>query len=98
MRQITMGRPPNPIDQFRDYVSGLYLDGVARSKIKYKLRRQFHVAVDLSTITRRIAKWGLARQPSRTCDLIFRFGLTEKQTLQVLQRQGRTITARGQTS
>ncbi|KAJ6436054.1 dynamin family domain-containing protein [Purpureocillium lavendulum] len=100
-----MGRPPNPIDQYRDYVSALYLDGVSRSKIRYKLRRHFHVAVDLSTITRRIAKWGLPRQQSRTCespelveairDLIFRVGLTEKQTLKVLQRQGWTITARG---
>ncbi|KAM4060857.1 hypothetical protein HRG_014336 [Hirsutella rhossiliensis] len=100
-----MARPPNPIDQYRDYVSFLYLNGVSRSRIKYKLRKRYHVAVDLSTISRRIARWGLPRQQSRTRetpelieatrDLIFRVGLNEKQTLSVLQRRGWQITKRG---
>ncbi|KAF5127306.1 hypothetical protein E5D57_008236 [Metarhizium anisopliae] len=100
-----MPRPPNPIDQYRDYVSLLYLSGVPRSKIRYKLQHHFHITVDLSTISRRIASWGLPRQQSRTSespelieairDLVFRVGLTEKQTLAVLQRQGWPITKRG---
>ncbi|KAM4061420.1 hypothetical protein HRG_013125 [Hirsutella rhossiliensis] len=61
-----MARPPNPIDQYRDYVSFLYLNGVSRSRIKYKLRKRYHVDVDPSTISRRIARWGLPRQQSRT--------------------------------
>ncbi|EEU38450.1 uncharacterized protein NECHADRAFT_55344 [Fusarium vanettenii 77-13-4] len=100
-----MARPPNPIDHYRDYVTYLYLNGVSRSRIQYKLRKQYHVAVNLSTISRRIASWGLLRQQARTKetpelieatrDLIFRVGLTEKQTLSVLQRQGWPITKRG---
>ncbi|KAM6504687.1 hypothetical protein FSOLCH5_015189 [Fusarium solani] len=100
-----MARPPNPIDHYRDYVTHLYLNGVSRSRIQYKLRKQYHVAVNLSTISRRIASWGLPRQQARTKetpelieatrDLIFRVGLTEKQTLSVLQRQGWPITKRG---
>ncbi|KAL6405412.1 integrase core domain protein [Ilyonectria robusta] len=100
-----MARPPNPIDQFRDYVSLLYLNGASRSQIRYKLRKHYNVAVNLSTISRRVANWGLPRQQSRTIetpelietihDLIFRVGLTEKQTLSVLQRQGWPITKRG---
>ena len=100
-----MARPPNPIDHYRDYVTHLYLNGVSRSRIQYKLRKQYHVAVNLSTISRRIANWGLPRQQARTKetpelieatrDLIFRVGLTEKQTLSVLQRQGWPITKRG---
>ncbi|KAF1730615.1 hypothetical protein CRV24_008684 [Beauveria bassiana] len=100
-----MARPPNPIDQYREYVTSLYLNGASRSKIKDKLQRHFNVTVDDSTISRRIAKWGLPRQQSRTAetpelveairDLIFRVGLTEKQTLSVLQRQGWPITKSG---
>ncbi|KAH8656771.1 hypothetical protein BGZ61DRAFT_540866 [Ilyonectria robusta] len=90
-----MARPLNPIDQFRDYVSLLYLNGVSRSQIRYKLRKRYNVTVNLSTISRRVASWGLPRQQSRTIetpelmeaihDLIFRVGLTEKQTLSVLR-------------
>ncbi|KAM4060901.1 hypothetical protein HRG_013173 [Hirsutella rhossiliensis] len=54
-----MARPPNPIDQYRTYITHLYLNGVSRSKIKYKLRKHYHVAVNLSTLSRRIANWGL---------------------------------------
>ncbi|KAJ3454677.1 hypothetical protein MRS44_013277 [Fusarium solani] len=100
-----MARPPSPIDQYRDYITFLYLNGASRSKIRHKLRKRHHIAVDLSTISRRIASWGLPRQQSRTIetpelveairDLIFRVGLTEKQTLSVLQRQGWPITKRG---
>lgn len=100
-----MARPPNPIDEHRDYVSLLYLNGVSRSQIQYKLRKHYHIAVNLSTISRRIASWGLPRQQSRTIetpelieairDLILRIGLSERQTLSVLQRQGWPITKRG---
>ncbi|KAL9567423.1 hypothetical protein ACKAV7_008373 [Fusarium commune] len=100
-----MARPPSPIDQYRDYITFLYLNGVSRSKIRHKLRKRHQIAVDLSTISRRMASWGLPRQQSRTIetpelieairDLIFRVGLTEKQTLSVLQRQGWPITKRG---
>ncbi|EXL39130.1 hypothetical protein FOCG_18251 [Fusarium oxysporum f. sp. radicis-lycopersici 26381] len=86
-----MARPPSPIDQYRDYITFLYLNGVSRSKIRHKLRKRHQIAVDLSTISRRMASWGLPRQQSRTIetpelieairDLIFRVGLTEKQTL-----------------
>ncbi|KAH6872000.1 hypothetical protein B0T10DRAFT_385462, partial [Thelonectria olida] len=98
-------RPPNPIDQHRDYISLLYLNGVSRSQIQYKLRKHYHIAVNLSTISRRIASWGLPRQQSRTTetpelieairDLILRIGLSESQTMSVLQRQGWPITKRG---
>ncbi|KID81655.1 hypothetical protein MGU_11008 [Metarhizium guizhouense ARSEF 977] len=67
-----MPRPPNPIDQYRDYVSLLYLSGVPRSKISESPK--------LIEAIR---------------DLVFRVGLTEKQTLAVLQRQGWPITKRG---
>ncbi|KAH8653306.1 hypothetical protein BGZ61DRAFT_468157, partial [Ilyonectria robusta] len=100
-----MARPPNPIDEHRDYVSLLYLNGVSRSQIQYKLRKHYHIAINLSTISRRIASWGLPRQQSRTIetpelieaihDLILRIGLSERQTLSVLQRQGWPITKRG---
>ena len=100
-----MARPPNAIDQHRDYVTHLYLNGVSRSRIKHKLRKHHHVTANLSTISRRIASWDLPRQQTRTKetpeliettrDLIFRVGLTEKQTLSVLQRQGWPITKRG---
>lgn len=100
-----MARPRSAIDQHRDYVSRLYLSGVSRSRICYKLRKHFHVAVNLSTLSRRIADWDLPRQQTRTRetpelietvrDLIFRVGLTEKQTISVLQRQGWPITKRG---
>lgn len=84
----TMARPPNPIDNYRDHVTHLYLNGVSRSRIKYKLRKQYHVAVNLSTISRRIASWGLPRQQARTKetpepieairDLIFRMPLLDR--------------------
>ncbi|OAQ58909.1 hypothetical protein VFPBJ_11642 [Purpureocillium lilacinum] len=100
-----MARPRSAIDQHRDYVSRLYLSGFPRSRICYKLRKDFHVAVNLSTLSRRIADWDLPRQQTRTRetpelietvrDLIFRVGLTEKQTISVLQRQGWPITKRG---
>ncbi|KAH7186843.1 hypothetical protein DER44DRAFT_816761 [Fusarium oxysporum] len=100
-----MARPPSPIDQYRDYITFLYLNGASRSKIRYKLWKRHQIAVDLSTISRRMASWGLPRQQSRTIetpelidairDLIFRVGLTEKQTLSVLQWQGWPITKRG---
>ncbi|KAH8657239.1 hypothetical protein BGZ61DRAFT_594247 [Ilyonectria robusta] len=100
-----MARPPNPIDEYRDYVTHLYLNGVSRSRIQYKLRKHHRVIVNLSTISRRIASWHLPRQQARTKespelieatrDLIFRVGLSEKQTLSVLQRQGWPITKRG---
>jgi hypothetical protein len=89
-----MARPPNPIDEYRDYVTHLYLNGVSRSRIQYKLRKHHRVIVNLSTISRRIASWHLPRQQARTKespelieatrDLIFRVGLSEKQTLSVL--------------
>ncbi|KAM6505359.1 hypothetical protein FSOLCH5_014583 [Fusarium solani] len=52
-----MARPPSPIDQYRDYITFLYLNGASRSKIRHKLRKRHHIAVDLSTISRRIASW-----------------------------------------
>ncbi|KAJ0134295.1 hypothetical protein HZ326_22625 [Fusarium oxysporum f. sp. albedinis] len=97
-----MARPRNSIDQYRDYVTHLYLNGVSRCRIQYKLRKHHHVIVNLSTISRRIASWDLPRQQTRTQespelieairDLIFRVGLSEKQTLSVLQRRGWPIT------
>ncbi|PWI64209.1 hypothetical protein PCL_12026 [Purpureocillium lilacinum] len=102
---FAMARPRSAIDQHRDYVSRLYLNGVSRSRIGYKLRKHFHVVVNPSTLSRRIADWDLPRQQTRTRetpelietirDLIFRVGLTEKQTISVLQRQGWPITKRG---
>ncbi|KID60206.1 hypothetical protein MAN_10023, partial [Metarhizium hybridum] len=101
----SMARPRHPIDQHRDYITHLYLNGVSRSRITYKLRKHHHVAVNCRTLSRRIANRGLPRQQARTKespelidtthDLIFRIGLTEKQTLSVLQRQGWPITKRG---
>ncbi|KAH6982530.1 hypothetical protein EDB80DRAFT_737013, partial [Ilyonectria destructans] len=35
-------------------------------KIQYKLRKYYHVAVNLSTISRRITSWSLPRQQART--------------------------------
>jgi hypothetical protein len=100
-----MARPRNSIDQYRDYVTHLYLNGVSRCRIQYKLRKHHHVIVNLSTISRRIASWDLPRQQTRTQespelieairDLIFRVGLSEKQTLSVLQRRGWPITKEG---
>ncbi|KAH6699486.1 hypothetical protein EV126DRAFT_43618 [Verticillium dahliae] len=100
-----MARPPSSIDKHRDYVTHLYLNGVSRRRIQYKLRKHHHVTVNLSTISRRIASWDLPRQQARTKespelieatrDLIFRVGLSEKQTLSVLQRQGWPITKEG---
>ncbi|KID82044.1 hypothetical protein MGU_10614 [Metarhizium guizhouense ARSEF 977] len=100
-----MARPRHPIDQHRDYITHLYLNGVSRSRITYKLRKHHHVTVNCRTLSRRIVNWGLPRQQARTKespelidathDLIFRIGLTEKQTLSVLQRQGWAITKRG---
>ncbi|KAG7424877.1 hypothetical protein Forpi1262_v014193 [Fusarium oxysporum f. sp. raphani] len=100
-----MALPPSPIDQYSDYITFLYLNGASRSKIRHKLRKRHQIAVDLSPISRRMASWGLPCQQSRTIetpelieairDLIFRVGLTEKQTLSVLQRQGWPITKRG---
>ena len=101
----SMARPHHPIDQHRDYITHLYLNGISRSWITYKLRKHHHVAVNCRTLSRRIANWGLPRQQGRTKespelidathDLIFRIGLTEKQTLSILQRQGWPITKRG---
>ncbi|KAG7146003.1 hypothetical protein HYQ46_005209 [Verticillium longisporum] len=100
-----MARPPSSIDKHRDYVTHLYLNGVSRRRIQYKLRKHHHVTVNLSTISRRIASWDLPRQQARTKespelieatrDLIFRVGLSEKQTLSGLQRQGWPITKEG---
>ncbi|EXM13626.1 hypothetical protein RAB80_014374 [Fusarium oxysporum f. sp. vasinfectum] len=63
-----MARPPSPIDQYRDYITFLYLNGASRSKIRHKLRKRHQIAVDLSTISRRMASWGLPRQQSRTIE------------------------------
>ncbi|EXK23574.1 hypothetical protein FOMG_19664 [Fusarium oxysporum f. sp. melonis 26406] len=100
-----MARPRSSIDQHRDYVTHLYLNGVSRHRIQYKLEKHHHVIVNSSTISRRIASWDLPRQQIHTQespdlietirDLIFRVGLSEKQTLSVLQRQGWPITKEG---
>ncbi|EXM13390.1 hypothetical protein V3481_006933 [Fusarium oxysporum f. sp. vasinfectum] len=100
-----MARPRSSIDQHRDYVTHLYLNGVSRHRIQYKLEKHHHVIVNPSTISRRIASWDLPRQQIHTQespdlietirDLIFRVGLSEKQTLSVLQRQGWPITKEG---
>jgi hypothetical protein len=89
-----MARLPNPIDKYRDYVIYLYLNGVLQSRIQYKLRKHHRVIVNLSTISCRITSWHLPRQQActkespelieATRDLIFRVGLSEKQTLSVL--------------
>jgi hypothetical protein len=100
-----MARPPNSIDQHRDYVTHLYLNGVSRRRIQFKLKKKHHVTANLSTISRRIASWDLPRQQARTKespwlieatrDLIFGVGLSERQTLSVLQRQGWPATKEG---
>ncbi|KAI8682293.1 hypothetical protein NCS56_00351700 [Fusarium sp. Ph1] len=100
-----MARPPNSIDQYRDYITHLYLNGVSQCKIQYKGRKHHDVTVNLSAVSRRIASWDLPRQQTRTQespqlieairDPIFRVGLSEKQTLSVLRRQGCPIAKEG---
>ncbi|KAL6408593.1 hypothetical protein AUP68_07535 [Ilyonectria robusta] len=103
--RANIARPPNPIDEYRDYITHLYLNGISRSRIQYKLQKHHRIIINLSTISRRIASWHLPRQQARTKEspelieatrnLIFRVGLSEKQILSVLQRQGWLIIKRG---
>ena len=100
-----MPSPARKIDEYRDYIVKEYRQRVARSTIRRGLKVNFDFDVSLGTLSRWIHQWGLEKQQERTVvtpelvvkieDLFFRVGLTEKQLLAVLRRDGFPVTKRG---
>lgn len=100
-----MPRPLHQVDQYRDFITQKYNSGVSRRKIQELLRTKYNIDVSPATLSARFTQWGLQLQKQQTThspelierikDCIFRIGLTDKQILIVIRREGFTISING---
>ncbi|KAJ9129682.1 Integrase core domain protein [Pleurostoma richardsiae] len=102
-----MPRPRHIIDEdeYRSFIMEQYQGGIPRRLIQNALNSKFGIKVGLTTLSTRIQEWELVLQQQRTVetpeliqkieDYMFRIGLTEKQLLIVLRREGFSISRAG---
>src|SRR6266496_4759341 len=99
-----MPRPRNEIDQYREDIIKWHLSGIGIVHIRERLRTNHGIKVNSRTINRRIKDWELPPQRQAAVledpelmkeieSCIFRIGLSETQTLQVLRAKGWEIAA-----
>jgi transposase len=98
-----MGRPTCDVDQYQEEISDLYQSGQTVDSIARELLSEYNFDVNPRTIQRRLKEWGLTRRirvkhtnelENQILVLFYQCGLSDKDMLYVLQKQGYRINAR----
>lgn len=105
---MPFGRPSKDINEYKDEISKRFLDGEKIETIAEHLLEKYNIKVHPRTIQRRLKDWGIvlrvrsltpnSQLDNRIKKLFFENGLSDKEIIYVLHREGIQITPHNLTS
>lgn len=100
---VVIGRPRIELDDLKDYVGDLYLQGQTQDHILAQLNKILSRTLSDRTLKRRLKEWGFTKKirtedssqlRQRVYDLFYEYGLNDDTMLDVLTKEGFIVAKR----